>query len=95
MLRAILPILGIAISAPAAAVWILASESGAAAAVVYVDPVTILRTGNKATLMELTDYKIVSDQARDEPAKWLLFVPGTVSQLLWNIACRANSKPLK
>ena len=128
--EAVLTILLIASSGAASADWIMASESDAAT--VYVDPATILRTGDRATLMELTDYKAVPDPARpyksarrsyqfdcnegayrplsmvmfaenmaagemvlivNDPAQWLLFTPGAVSELLWKIACRMPANP--
>ncbi len=114
-----------ATSGAAAADWVMANAS--AAANVYVDPATVLRTGDRSTMMELSDYKLVPDAAHpyksvkrsyqfdcqegalralsivmysepmgqgevvlvvDEPAQWLLFVPGTAGEMLWKIACR-------
>ena len=107
--------------------------SESAAAVVYVDPATIQRTENRATLLELTDYRIVPDPkhpyqsakrsyqfdcvegalrtlsivtfsgkmgggeivlAINEPTTWLLFVPGSVGEILWKIACNRSAGSL-
>lgn len=109
----------------------MVSESEAA--VVYVDPATILRTENRATLLELTDYRIVPDPnhpyqsakrsyqfdcvegalrtlsivtfsgkmgggeivlAINEPTPWLLFVAGSVGEILWKIACNRGAGSL-
>jgi hypothetical protein len=128
MTRGILLVLLAVASSNAAADWIMASES--AAAVVYVDPATILRTDNRVTLLELTDYRAVPDPGHpyqsakrsyqfdcvegalrtlsivtfagkmggggivlviNEPTPWLLFVPGSVGEILWRIACSRKS----
>ncbi len=120
-----------AVSNSAAAAWVMLSESEAA--VVYVDPATIQRTENRATLLELTDYRIVPDPkhpyqsakrsyqfdcvegalrtlsivtfsgkmgggeivlAINEPTTWLLFVPGSVGEILWKIACNRSAGSL-
>lgn len=103
--------------------------SDSAAATVYVDPASILRTGNRATLLELTDYRITPDSTKpymsvrrsyqfdcveqalqtlsilnfsgkmgggeivltiNEPTNWLLFLPGSVGEILSKIACGGN-----
>lgn len=124
MARGILLALLALASGSAAAAWVMVSESEAA--VVYVDPDTILRTDNRATLLELTDYRAAPDPNRpyqsvrrsyqfdcaegalrtlsiltfagkmaggetvlaiNEPSRWLLFIPGSVGETLWKIAC--------
>jgi hypothetical protein len=47
-------------SSSAMAAWVKVSESETA--IVYVDPATLTRAGNRTTLWELTDYKIVTDE---------------------------------
>ena len=111
-------------SGGAAAAWVMLSETEAA--IVYFDSDTVLRNGDRATLSELTDYKIVPNVNRstksarrvyqfdcmegalrtlsiatysgsmangevvvaiNEPTSWLLFMPGSVGEILWNTAC--------
>lgn len=131
MVKAIVFVLSALASGSAAAAGVMLSES--AAAVVYVDPATIQRTENRATLLELTDYRIVPDPnhpyqsakrsyqfdcvegalrtlsivtffgkmgggeivlAINEPTPWLLFVPGSVGEILWKIACNRSAGSL-
>lgn len=131
MTKIILAILLAVASCHATAAWVMVSESEAA--VVYVDPATILRTENRATLLELTDYRIVPDPnhpyqsakrsyqfdcvegalrtlsivtfsgkmgggeivlAINEPTPWLLFVAGSVGEILWKIACNRGAGSL-
>lgn len=131
MTKIILAILLAVASCHATAAWVMVSESKAA--VVYVDPATILRTENRATLLELTDYRIVPNPnhpyqsakrsyqfdcvegalrtlsivtfsgkmgggeivlAINEPTPWLLFVAGSVGEILWKIACNRGAGSL-
>jgi hypothetical protein len=60
MHRAFLAILLAVVSSTSSADWIMTSESEAGTT--YVDPATLRKAGVKATMWELTDYKIVPDR---------------------------------
>ena len=59
MHRAVLMMLLAVASTSAVADWILVSGGEAADISAYADPATIRKTGNKATMWTLTDYKAV------------------------------------
>ena len=59
MRKAILVMLLAVVSSSASAAWVKVSISEAGTG--YVDPATIRKTGDKVTMSEMTDYKIVPD----------------------------------
>ena len=59
MRKATLAVLLAVVCGSATAAWVKVSVSEAGTG--YVDPATIRRTGDKVTMSELTDYKIVPD----------------------------------
>ncbi len=60
MRNAVVLVLLLSISTGANAAWTKASESTAGTG--YVDPATIVRSADKVTMWELTDYRVVPDQ---------------------------------